>query len=556
MVIATTAASGFMLGFRPAPSHATSGGKGEFAAGTGGTAKSPIVAAPGIGPAGPRAAWVVTENARPGTGAWRITDPGKPGDIEGYADSVSVERGELVTLFVSTKASRFHVEGYRMGYYGGKGARLVWQSPPIDGTLQGKPTRTSVTNMVEARWQPTLRVPVTAAWPQGVYLLKLVADTGAQQYVPLTVRDDTSTAAYVVQSSVTTWQAYNLWGGYDLYSGRNGNVEDFDHRSRVVSFDRPYELGSGSGDFLGNEFPLVSLVESIGLDVTYSTDVDLHERGFLLSRHKTLLSLGHDEYWSTAMRLATEAARDAGVNVAFFGANAVFRHIRLEPSDIGPDRHEVAYKSARADPEDGVDDREVTVNWRDPPVSQPESTLIGEEYECNPVHADMVVADSTSWVYAGTGLHDGDRLPGVIGTEYDRYSPHQRGPDNVELLAHSPVRCHGQASYSDMTYYTAPSGAGVFATGTNWWISKLSAGCPDGSCPHDDHVIRITQNVLAVFGGGPAAGAHPSVANAAAVIAAAGPPGGAVDGEADSTATTFRRRRSSSTTSRRRPTKR
>src|SRR5207302_31796 len=137
------------------------------------------------------------------------------------------------------------------------------------------------------------------------YLLKLVAASGQEQYVPLTVRDDTSRAAFVVQNSVTTWQAYNTWGGYSLYQGSQG---DFDQRARVVSFDRPYGIGDGSGDFLGNELPLVSLMESLGLDVTYWTDVDLHERANLLVNHKALLTLGHDEYWSRAMRDGAMAA--------------------------------------------------------------------------------------------------------------------------------------------------------------------------------------------------------------------------------------------------------
>src|SRR5205823_7383335 len=135
--------------------------------------------------------------------------------------------------------------------------------------------------------------------------------------------------------------------------------------------------------------PLISLVESLGLDVTYWTDVDLHERAALLPRHRALLTLGHDEYWSREMRTAAEQARDQGVNIAFFGANAVFRKIRLEPSHLGTDRHQVDYKRAREDPLYGTDNKEVTSDWRAAPVGEPESTLIGNLYECNPVKADL-----------------------------------------------------------------------------------------------------------------------------------------------------------------------
>jgi hypothetical protein len=129
----------------------------------------------------------------------------------------------------------------------------------------------------------------------------------------------------------------------------------------------------------------------------------------------------------------------------------------------------------------------------------------------------MVVADSTAWVFEGTGLTDGDRLPRIVGPEYDRYNSASPAPGNIQILAHSPVRCRGQASYSDMTYYTADSGGGVFSTGTNWWISHLVAPCGDGpdaaTCPHDESAVRITENVLAAFGVGPAGHAHPSVSN-------------------------------------------
>jgi hypothetical protein len=462
-----------------------------------------------------QAEWVIEENNRPGTTDWHLTGTERAGGIEGYADRASAQRGEQVGLHVSTAASTFRVEAYRMGFYQGLGARLVWVSAAVGGTEQPAPHRDMKTNMVEARWPESMRVDIDDDWPPGAYLLKLISDTGAQQYIPLTVRDDDSHAALVVQHAVTTWQAYNDWGGYNLYEGKNGRSRDYVHRARVVSFDRPYARGDGAADFLGLELPLVTMVESLGLDVTYWTDVDLHARPDLLLHHRALLSLGHDEYWTLAMRNGAEAARDAGVNLAFFGANAVFRQIRLEPSPLGAHRRQVGYKSATADPVRRRNPDEVTVDWRAAPVSRPESSLIGQQYECNPVHADMVIADGAAWVFAGTGLTTGSRLIGTIGEEYDRYNPNDPGPDNVQLLAHSPVRCGGRKSYADMTWYSAPSGAGVFATGTNWWITKLVPAC--GVCPHDPMVIQITRNVLEAFAAGPAGRAHPSVSNYDAV---------------------------------------
>ena len=324
------------------------------------------------------------ENAKPGTTAWNVTNGGKPGDVEGYAGAVKrAVHGDTVMLYVSTTAPTFHVEAYRMGWYRGAGGRLVWQSPEMPGRQQAPATFTPGINMTEARWNPSLPVTINTSFPPGCYLFKLVGSNGVQQLVPLTVRDDTSKAAYVVQNSVTSWQAYNDWRGYNLYQGENGTYAT---RSRTVSFD-PYAAGDGQSDFLGLEFPLIMLMEQLSLDVTYITDVDTHLRPNLLLNHKAYFSLGHDEYWSKEIRDGVEAAHDHGVDHAFLGANASFRQIRFEPSTIGPNRHQVCYKSATEDPIHTTDPTLTTVNWREPPVNRPESEMIGEQYgatRCRP----------------------------------------------------------------------------------------------------------------------------------------------------------------------------
>ncbi len=536
-----------------------------------------------------RADWVVAENAKPGTSDWRIAKAPKPGEIEGYADGVSAQQGDTVRLFVSTTAPTYDVEAFRMGYYQGLWGRRVWNITGMPGVRQARPTVTSGVNLIEARWQPSLPVRIDTSWPPGDYLFKLTASTGGQQWIPLTVREDTSRAAFMVMNAVTNWQAYNTWGGCSLYmcpgwnsggsnsnsnnngrssrgnsmigdatvgstttsgiggatgsststgstgsgattstSGRSGSgsrtrggstgsgsgssstSSPTGGRAEEVSFDRPYAYGSGAADFTGNELPLVALMETYGFDVTYTTSVDLDRHPELVLQHAALLSLGHDEYWSKAMFDGAQAARDHGVNIAFFGANAIYRQIRLVSSPLGPQRRQINYRST-ADPIRRTDPALTTVSWRESPVNRPEQTLIGQQYECNPVRADLVVADPSSWVYAGTGLRKGDHVPITVGTEYDRYDPNVPGPANVEVLAHSPVRCQGRSSYADVTYYTAPGAGGVFASGTNWWISKLNPAGPGN--PHEPAIITMTINVLRVFGTGPAGLSHPSVAN-------------------------------------------
>jgi hypothetical protein len=486
-------------------------GSGWWRAGPGPPASAPAGAVTARLDRGP--GWVAAENRRPGTAGWRITHLGEDHAVQGWADHVSATNGDRVRLYVSTTAARFRVEAYRMGWYGGLGARLVWRSPSLPGRRQPPPTLTPQTNPLVTHWRPSLGLTVGAGWPPGVYLLKLVAATG-QRYVPLTVRDDRSRAALVVQNAVTTWQAYNLWGGRDLYIGPDGSLET---RSRVVSFDRPY-AGSGAGEFLGNEYPLVRLVERLGLDVTYWTDIDLHRHPGRLLAHRGLVSLGHDEYWSTRMRRGAEAARAGGVNLAFLGANAVFRHIRLQPSPTGPDREEVNYKpwSVGDDPAWRTDPSQVTTDWREPPLHDPESRLLGDLYECNPTDAAGVVVEP-SWLLAGSGVRAGTRLPGLVGDEYDRVQAGQPRPPGVELLLHSPVRCRGRASFADTTWYTAPSGAGVFDAGTGSWVCQLSRSCADGrTSALTARVVRaVTTNLLQALVAGPAGQRHRSQSNLA-----------------------------------------
>ena len=464
--------------------------------------RSPTIA-PTVAPVGvtapPPPTSIAAENTKRGSPGWTVQHPSTSGQIEGYADQVSAQVGETVNLYVSSTAPYWVATAYRMGWYGGVLARQVWQSPPVSGEPQPPATFTPGINLVETHWTPSLAVHITADWPPGDYLFKLVSSTGWDTYIPLTVRDDASDAAILIVNAVTTWEAYNLWDGEDLYAGHAG-------RADVVSFDRPYRLGNGSGDFLGSEEKLVKLVESGGLDVTYTTDVDLAARPQSLLHHRVVVSLGHDEYYSTAMRDAVEAARDHGVNLVFLGANAVYRHIRLQPSALGADRQIVNYRVDATDPDRRSDPAEVTVQWRDAPVNRPESTLLGEMYQCNPVHTDMVVTDPTAWLWAGTGVVVGQHLPGLIGSEYDHWSAAQRQPQGsaVELIAQSPVTCRGHPSTADFTYYVTPSGAGVIDTGTSSWIPRTLDDPQIGAL-----IAQVTLTVLRTASTGPLGAQHP-----------------------------------------------
>ena len=454
------------------------------------------------------------ENARHGTAFWYIHNVGAPDAIEGYADQVSVLPGQSFRLFVSTTSPRFRVQAFRMGWYHGRRARQVWQSGEVKGQVQAQPTIARGTRMVSTRWRPSLTVPTTG-WPEGAYLLRLDASRGPERYVPVTVRSATTAGKVVLVMGVTTWQAYNLWGGYSLYDGPGGVAS----RSYAVSFDRPYDQNGASLFTVFDEPALAVAEHTPGVPLAYETDVDLDRDPGLLAGARAVISLGHDEYYSAAMRQALLDARGAGTNLAFLGANAMYRHIRFASSALGSDRIEICYKEAALDPLYGVRNSQTTQNWRDPPDPRPESVITGVFYECNPVSAPYVVVDPKNWIFAGTGVHKGTSFPGMVGPEYDRVNPAVPFPRPLEILAHSPLTCDGVNTYADSAYYTVPSGAGVFAAGTMRWVCAMRGS----SCGHGvsgaarRFADRATQNLLRAFAAGPAGRTHPARSNLATI---------------------------------------
>jgi hypothetical protein len=452
----------------------------------------------------------VAENRRPGTSSWRIRHLGAADAIEGYADQQSVLPGQSFRLYVSTTARSFRVDAFRLGWYQGHQARLVWTSAQLPGRRQTAVKTTPGTHMVTAPWQPSATV-TTTAWPPGSYLLLLRASTGAGRYVPITVRSASTAGAVVIVNDNTTWQAYNAWGGYSLYRGPDGLPWD---RSYAVSFDRPYDK-NGAGRFLYYDQPAVALAERTGVPLAYETDVDLDQHPGILAGARAVITMGHDEYYSQAMRTALMQARDAGTNLAFLGANAVYRHIRFAAGG----RVIICYKVAGLDPLFGKDNAQTTQQWRDAPEPRPESVLTGVFYECNPVSAPWVVYDPSSWIFAGTGAHKGERFAGLVGPEYDRLNPSVPFPRPLQVLAHSPLTCDGFSTFADSAYYTVASGAGVFASGTMRWVCAMRGpACGYGLTQAAGRFVDVaTQNLLRAFAAGPAGPAHPARDNVAQV---------------------------------------
>ncbi len=462
---------------------------------------------------------ITAENAKAGSPNWQLDNPATNREIEGYASLTSVNRGGQISFYVNTADSTYTLEVYRIGWYGGAGGRLLFGPVQLAGVRQPMPAADSF-GMIECRWTNpyTLSIPYNPSdptdWCSGVYLVKLTGNTsGKQAYIPFVVRDDARSTDFLFNRSVSTDQAYNNWGGKSLY-----DYNSTGGKANKVSYNRPDADEYGAGDFLAWEVNMVRFLEREGFDVSYCTNIDVHENGNILLNHKAFLSVGHNEYWSWEMRQNVTAARDAGVSLGFFSANTCYWQIRLEPSPVtgAKDRTQVCYKgypdsnvsAGTLDPyyldSDPTNDYLITVLWRNTlDGSQrhplPEDALIGVAYGSNPVDADMVIVNAGHWICAGTGLINGSVLYGLVGYEYD--SLQNNTPPGTTLIAHSPL----SSTYSDSTVYTAASGAIVYATGSIQW----AWGLDDYSPPYgwtDYHSARVApeaqqmaRNILCAF---------------------------------------------------------
>jgi hypothetical protein len=456
---------------------------------------------------------IVTENQQPGTDAWIIPDTGDTqaddvaNQVKGYASASSVNVGGALTFYVTVNPSQtFTIDFYRLGYYAGLGGRLMQSVGPLTGVQQPAcPVTDAATHLVACSWSAGYTLNVPATWTDGIYFAVLTNANHYQNYVPFVVRNDQRTAALLYQESVNTYQAYNNWGGYSLYSyNSQGGVPAY-----KVSFDRPY-ADDGSGDYFGWEVYMVPWLEQKGYDVTYSTDVDTDLNPGRLQSVKGFLSVGHDEYWTKGMFDAAQNARDAGTSLAFFGANDIYWQARFEPSAGGvADRVLVCYKTNTppyaTDPMTATNPSLTTANWRVPPVNRPEQALLGVQFTAQTGDTwDNTVAykvsNNTNWVYAGSGFANGASIPKISGYEVDRQwagfpQPAYQG-QTYSMLASSPFVDYpgGGSDTQNASIYEATSGAWVFTSGTMGWNYALGrAGYTSAG------IEKVTANILDKF---------------------------------------------------------
>jgi hypothetical protein len=444
---------------------------------------------------------------RRGSEDWRIHRPSLHGEVAAYTTHASGVPGTRVGLKVSTTEGGYEASAWRIGsYVGGTGA-FVWESGFRLGRRQPAPRFAPVgTRTVVAPWERDLTVD-TSSWEPGFYVFRLRTDTGWETQVPYVVTSPSAAGTVALVAPITTWQAYNQWGGYSLYAGANG-----DSPSHAVSFDRPYNGATGANDYRTAAIPVIVGAEQTGVPLSYFTNVDLHTMPHALAGARGYVSMGHDEYWTTTMRDVVLDARDAGTNLAFLGANTMYWRVRLEARPTGPARLVVGYRhSAHLDPLYAQGSPEASAQFRQAPVPHPEHDLLGMQYECYPVDTDYVIATPGWWGFRGTGVRRGHHVVGLVGPEADRVYPDGLLPRPLQVLSHSPYSCRGVATSSQSVYYTAPSGAGVFNAGTLRWGCSLVDRCDRRLGTATARFTRaVTGTVLREFARGPVGERHPA----------------------------------------------
>jgi len=460
---------------------------------------------------------IAEENRKPGAD-WQLTNVmlDKPRGyrskvIEGYCSHQSIEPGQTLEIMLSADPpGRCHIEIFRMGYYGGLGARLMTRLGPVAVKPQPEPP-VGERRLRECRWEPSVELKIPPDWLSGVYLgrlTRLAESTNVhawQSYVIFIVRDRRA-ADVLFQASDNTWQAYNRWpDDYSMYTDPRHSWAP----GVAVSFDRPYAkypqiydnpLSIGSGEFLLWEFPLCYWLEREGYDVTYCSNSDMIDPAQPL-RARTFLSVGHDEYWDLRQYHSAMAAVKSGVNELYLAGNAVCGITPFEPNSAGR-ANRIISRQGRYGGATEIENREF---FKYPfPMSGPnEALLIGARspYPFNG-GADWIATKPDNWIFTGTGMKKGDAIPGLVGWEFHGDPADIPG---LEIIAEGTALSGGKRPVRwTATIYPGPKGNFVFNASTIWWAQGLSA--PPGHMlpwshwvrPHgpDPRVQRITHNLM------------------------------------------------------------
>ncbi|OJU86039.1 MAG: hypothetical protein BGO11_04160 [Solirubrobacterales bacterium 70-9] len=501
---------------------------------------------------------IACENSKPGDppANWQIIGIGDEG-IQGYATAMSTPVGGTVNFKIKTTSNSYRINILRLGYYGGDGARIIAEGIKPSATLpqtQPECMHEETTGLIDCgNWSVSASWKVPAEAVSGLYMAQLIREDsgnkGGESQIFFDVTEPESHAPIVLQTSDSTWQAYNAWGGNSLYSCTKfcpkGEPEAY-KAAYSVSYNRPFDgtlaVDDGKGDPFYAEYQMIRWLEKQGYNMTYVSQPEVSAGPGALLNHKVFISSGHDEYWTAGERAAVEAARDTGVNLAFFTGNEVYWKTRFGPSidsSKTPSRTLTTYKETHFnEPIDPEEPKTATSTWQDPRfksggAGNPPNALTGQQFLVNSGTADIKVPGTFAGLRFWKNTAVEKLTPtqtltlspgtGTLGYEWDvdqdnGFRPAGRIPlssttvNGLEVFTDYGTRVeeHGIATHS-LSLYRAPSGALVFGAGTvqwSWGLDKTNAWDGGSTNPAekapDPNMEQATVNLLAEMGAQPA----------------------------------------------------
>jgi hypothetical protein len=441
----------------------------------------------------------------------------KPLFIEGYAGQVSHVPGDTLAIHASTTAPKFKLEIARLS----NTRDVVLEAVDVVGKEQSIPENASSHG---CQWLVTWSTTIPSEWKSGYYEVTLRVSDNGGKYTHRGPRHAESSCFFIVraakpgatsrtliQLSTNTYNAYNNWGGFSLYS-YNGRAGVQGHR---VSFHRP-----PSSQFTRWELPLVGWAEANGYVLEYASNNDLEYHPEILEHYNLVLSVGHDEYWSGPMRDRLEEYIGNGGNVAFFSGNTCCWQVRNEDAGAAQVCWKQRYVMDPVFPSGNF--QQLTTLWGHHLVDRPENKLTGVGFLFGGYHKShgqlmdgsgaYTVHRPDHWLFAGTELKRDDSFGGqntIVGYECDGCDYELRDglpiptfrdgtPESFEILASAPAKWHPDDALFYDRFPPDRMGAamlGVYKRGG----TVVTAGSTDwshGLQGKDPIVQQITRNVL------------------------------------------------------------
>jgi len=464
------------------------------------------------------------ENLAPGSRGWQLNGPAPllggaaTKGVAGYVSNPAPLPGERELLYISAPGAAFaRVQLWRLGWYGGKGGRLYLESSLLPLPPAPPCHHDQRTGLTECGWRPAFGLRLPSSFPSGVYLFKIVAADGGQADAVFVLRARRPAKA-VVELPDATWEAYNGFGGDDLYRepGAEPVAATGTDQGVAVSFQRPYATLSGAGQLFAREIAAVWFFERSGLPVSYTTISALDREPQQLRGVRVLIDVGHSEYWSWRAFGALQRLVAQGGSLLLLSSDLLGWEVSFAPAGRfaslpgQPTQTMISYKeyAPLAPPQ---------LRATGPFPAGPAGRLTGTafagcitprlpgsppRYRYYPL---TITAQSPRWLLHGSGLAAGATLPGIVGYELDDRSPY--APPGTAVVALSPpvpcLRGDGAAplpgDLAEATLYYTPAGGFVFASGTLGWLYGLqplpgvSPDLPDRPMPA---LETITRNLI------------------------------------------------------------